>query len=92
VDKKKFLINLLNSTNLSKLSREILKVSQFAKGLYMNKSNDQVISFLVSLDFLIKGLLTHWQIRLGESDNKGKGKSTALMKGLDVKFPILIGD
>jgi hypothetical protein len=50
-----------------------------------------VISFLVSLDFLIKGLLTHWQIRLGES-NKVKGKSTALMKGLDVKFPILIGD
>jgi len=50
-----------------------------------------VISFLISLDFLIKGLLTHWQIRLGES-NKVKGKSTALMKGLDVKFPILIGD
>lgn len=50
-----------------------------------------MISFLISLDFLIKGLLTHWQIRLGEA-NKVKGKSTALMKGLDVKFPILIGD
>lgn len=76
---------------MSKLSSEILKISQFAKGLYKSKANEQVINFLISLDFMIKGLLSHWQIRLGES-NKVKGKSTALMKGLDVKFPILIGD
>ena len=40
---------------------------------------------------MVKGTLTHWQIKLGES-NKGRGKSTELMKGLDVKFPVLIGD
>lgn len=57
----------------------------------MNSKNEQVISFLISLDFLVKGLLTHWQIKLGES-TKVRGKSTELMKGLDVKFPILIGD
>lgn len=91
IDKKRFLINLLSGTSLSKLSSEIMKISQFARGLYKNKNNEQVISFLISLDFLIKGLLTHWQIKLGES-SKTKGKSTALMKGLDVKFPILIGD
>jgi hypothetical protein len=43
------------------------------------------------LDFLVKGLLTHWQIKLGES-NKGRAKSTEMMKGLDIKFPVLIGD
>lgn len=39
----------------------------------------------------MKGVLTHWQIKLGES-NKVRGKSTEMMKGLDVKFPLLIGD
>jgi len=36
-------------------------------------------------------MLTHWQIKLGES-TKVRGKSTQIMKGLDNKFPILIGD
>jgi hypothetical protein len=76
---------------LNKLSSEILKISHFAKPLFKKHSNDQLISFLISLDFQIKGLLSHWQIKLGE-ENKVKGKSTQLMKGLDVKFPILIGD
>jgi hypothetical protein len=49
------------------------------------------VNFLISLDFLVKGLLSHWQIRLSES-KAGKEKSTHLMKGLDIKFPILIGD
>ena len=41
----------------------------------------------------VKGLLTHWQIRLGESNKPLRGgKQTEIMKGLDVKFPILIGD
>ena len=53
------------------------------------RRNDQVVNFLISLDFLVKGLLSHWQIRLSESKNS-KGKE--LMKGLDIKFPILIGD
>lgn len=91
IDKKKFLFNLLKSASLNKLSSEILKISKFAKGLYWSKKNEQVISFLISLDFLVKGVLTHWQIRLSES-KKVRGKSTEMMKGLDVKFPLLIGD
>lgn len=35
--------------------------------------------------------MSHWQIKLSES-SKVKGKSTEIMKGLDIKFPILIGD
>ena len=50
-----------------------------------------MINFLISLDFLVKGLLSHWQIRLSENGGS-KVKSTEMMKGLDVKFPILIGD
>jgi hypothetical protein len=49
------------------------------------------MNFLISLDFLVKGLLSHWQIRLSEQPEL-KGKSTEMMKGLDIKFPILIGD
>lgn len=60
IDKKKFLWNLLKQTSLNKLSSEILKISKFAKELYLNKNNEQVISFLISLDFLVKGVLSHW--------------------------------
>lgn len=49
------------------------------------------MNFLISLDFLVKGLMSHWQIRLNEQP-ANRGKSSALMKGLDIKFPILIGD
>jgi hypothetical protein len=59
--------------------------------MYLENKNDKVISFLISLDFLVKGVLSHWQIKLGES-KKTRGKSTEIMKGLDVKFPVLIGD
>lgn len=61
----------------------------------IERRNDQVVNFLISLDFLVKGLLSHWQIRLSEAPNSGaskSGKSTEMMKGLDIKFPILIGD
>ncbi len=68
-------MDLLNSANLSKLSSEILKISHFAKPLYKQKNEERLISFLISLDFLIKGQLSHWQIKLSES-NKSKGKST----------------
>jgi hypothetical protein len=49
------------------------------------------MNFLISLDFQVKGLLSHWQIKLSEKPQV-HGKSTEMMKGLDVKFPILIGD
>jgi len=35
--------------------------------------------------------LSHWQIKLAESE-KNRGKHKEIMKGLDVKFPLLIGD
>ena len=43
---------------------------------------------------MVKGLMSHWQIRLQESQStrlKG-GSKASLMQGLDIKFPILIGD
>ena len=75
---------------MNKLSAEILKVNQFAQGLYLKKNDDKVVNFLISLDFLVKGVLTHWHIKLDTSD-VSKSRPN-LMKGLDVKFPLLIGD
>jgi len=46
---------------------------------------------MICLDFIIKGHLAHWQIKLSESA-KTKGKSEALMKGSGIKQPLLIGD
>lgn len=34
-------------------------------------------------------MLTHWQVKLGSSENS---RGTPLLKGLDIKFPLLIGD
>ena len=62
-----------------------------AKALQKNQNCDKAINFLVSLDFLIKGLTSHWNIRLSESPRHLPASSTFLT-GLDVKFPILIGD
>lgn len=60
IDKKKFLLNLLEQQKMNKLTAEILKVNQFAQGLYFKKNNDKVVNFLISLDLLVKGVLTHW--------------------------------
>ena len=69
-----------------------MKISFLARGLAKHKRNhDLAVNFLVSLDFLVKGLLSHWSIKLNESP-KYKAKSEQFMKGLDIKFPILIGD
>ena len=76
---------------MNKLTAEILKVNQFAQGLYFKKNNDKVVNFLISLDLLVKGVLTHWQIKLQTSENS-RAKDKQIMKGLDVKFPLLIGD
>ena len=54
------------------LSAEIMKVNLFAKQMYLNENNDKCINFLLSLDLLVKGVLTHWQIKLA-SDGKGRG-------------------
>ena len=49
---------------MNKLSAEILKVNQFAQGLYTKNKNENVVNFLICLDFLVKGMLAHWQIQL----------------------------
>lgn len=43
---------------------------------------------------MVKGLMSHWQIRLSESQSirLKSGSKAQLMQGLDIKFPILIGD
>ena len=53
-------MNLLEEQKMNKLSAEILKINSFAQGLYMTKENDKVVQFLICLDFLVKGVLSHW--------------------------------
>lgn len=53
-------MNLLEQQKMNKLTAEILKVNLFAQGLQKNQNNEKVINFLISLDFLVKGVFTHW--------------------------------
>ena len=45
---------MLEQQKMNKLTAEILKVNQFAQGLYFKKNNDKVVNFLISLDLLVK--------------------------------------
>lgn len=45
---------------------------------------------MICLDFLVKGVLIHWSIKLKEEGNTRSG--TDIMKGFETKFPLLIGD
>ena len=72
-----------------KLSGEIVAVNQLAQALYGMKRREQAVQFLVCLDFLVKGLLVHWQIKLKES---GETKKMSVLKGFGTALPILIGD
>lgn len=45
---------------------------------------------MICLDFLIKGTLIHWSIKVKEENTGGRG--TDIMKGFETKFPLLIGD
>lgn len=52
---------------MNQLSSEILKVTKFAQGLHYFKNDKErkhLINFLISLDFIVKGVMTHWQIKL----------------------------
>ena len=60
---------MLEEKKMNKLSSEILKVNQFAKSLYLKNNDDKVINFLISLDLLVKGMMTHWQIKLSQDVN-----------------------
>ena len=91
IDKKKFLLNILEKKNLHLLSSEILKVNPFAQGLYSVEKKEQAIQFLICLDFLIKGVLIHWSIKVKDEVGTGR-RGTEIMKGFETKFPLLIGD
>ena len=91
IDKKQFLLNMLQKKNLHLLSSEILKVNPFAQGLYSLEKKEQAIQFLICLDFLIKGVLIHWSIKVKEEVGMGR-RGTEIMKGFETKFPLLIGD
>ena len=55
-------MNLLEQQQMNRLSAEIIKINHFAQSLYVKKGqeNDKVIQFLICLDFLVKGVLSHW--------------------------------
>lgn len=91
IDKKKFLLNILQKKNLHLLSSEILKVNPFAQGLYSLEKKEQAIQFLICLDFLIKGVLIHWSIKVNEEVGTGS-RGSEILKGFETKFPLLIGD
>lgn len=102
IDKSKALQKIFKKTKLSDLSGEIMKLAGFVKSLpYLNKDNkkDSAIIFLVSLDYLVKGLFTHWQISLMDESEKTsdtkvrqKMKQEAFIMKQDIKYNILIGD
>jgi hypothetical protein len=102
VDKSKALQGLLKKTKLSTLSGEIMKIAGFAKASpYLAKkgNKDSAMTFLISLDYLVKGLFTHWQITLLDESKKNKNtmirekmKKDAMIMNHDIKYNILIGD
>ena len=82
---------------MTRLSAEILKVNQLTLGLYSKNGNEaskpRAINFLICLDFLVKGVLSHWTIKLqGMPANSRSKSANGVLKGMDVKFPLLIGD
>jgi hypothetical protein len=79
---------VLQSKGLTKLSAEIRKINSFAQLLHKKEKQDQVIQFLICLDFLVKGVLIHGQIKMSEKNSS----SEALTLSGDTKFPILLGD
>ena len=91
----------MNKTNLIDLTGEIQKIIGFVKVIpFIDKAKkDATMTFLMSLDFLVKGLFTHWQISLlDESESvkskilRDKLKEEATMIKYDIKYNILIGD
>ena len=102
IDKSKSLRSLMNKSNLSQLSGEIMKVTEFAKSNEnsVDTKREKSMIFLISLDYLVKGLLTHWQITLKDNKNQetsipeiyDKLEKKAPMLNHGVQYNILIGD
>lgn len=103
IDKTQTLTSILRKAKLSELSGEIMKLTEFVKsnnGGTVDSKRDAAIIFLVSLDYLVKGLITHWQITLKDDDQantlsekyRAKLKEKAPMLNYGVKYNILLGD
>jgi hypothetical protein len=102
IDKTKALKAILKKTKLSDLSGEIMKIAGFAKAipfLDIKEKKDSAMIFLIGLDYLVKGLFTHWQITLMEESEKTKNtllrqkmKEEVILMNHDMKYNILIGD
>jgi len=101
IDKSNALKMLIKKTKLSELSGEIMKIAGFVKAMPLLKKEkkDAAMVFLISLDYLVKGLFTHWQITLMDESKKTKHSAIrrkmqkeALIMQNDIKFNILIGD
>jgi hypothetical protein len=62
---------VIQSKGLLKLSPEILRINSFAS-LFFAKRKDAVVPYLICQDFLVKGVLIHWQVKLGEHNKTKK--------------------
>ena len=57
------------------------------------EKQDLVVQYMICLDFLVKGVLIHWQLKLNESPRKkASDKNDVMTSPQDAKFPILLGD
>jgi hypothetical protein len=92
---------LFKKTKLTELSGEIMNVVGFVKAIpYLSKEKkDAANIFLISLDYLVKGVFIHWQVTLSEQSDKTKRsiihqklKEEALIFKDDIKYNVLIGD
>jgi hypothetical protein len=67
----------IQKQNLLKLSKEILNMTKFVQSFTLAhfeqqndlKQKEHLVSFMVCLDFLIKGSISHWFININNSDN-----------------------
>lgn len=78
-----------------------MKIAGFVKAipLLSAQKKEASLTFLMSLDYLIKGLFTHWQITLLDESKRSKHsrirkkmQNEAFIMKDDVKYNILIGD
>ena len=93
IDRKNFLLNVIKSKGLLKLTPEIRKLIQFALPMLKAEKQDLVVQYMICLDFLVKGVLIHWQLKLNESPRKkASDKNDVMTSPQDANFPILLGD
>ena len=101
IDKTNSLEKLFRKSKLSDLSGEIMKIAGFVKAIPIltPESRTSALTFLISLDYLVKGLFTHWQITLMDESKKSKHskirkkmQNEAFIMKDDIKYNILIGD